>query len=372
MRSPRIVLHPPSTSPRLFLQKAGILVAAPKIVNKSYIALTVEGTRDTLAQTAVMDKFWQSLLFPRFSADNVKEVHRLIGLETTEAKRDTPFVYLMDVLHKTAFKGSPLGQTSYTPAYNMKYVDSAKLFDRWDAHYGFANIGVVATNLQHGALLNALTSSPWLARAHQKAGGVSAPSSVYTGGEGYEVSHRSKEYDDQFVDVHNTYTAYAFKAPGKASLKDYAAATVATTALKNAIAPVLINSFSPKKLDVFYQAYDTVGLVGLATIQSTKEQLAGFKAAVAKVGTLSDGDLQLHKSAALLNIMDVADSWKGTQATLIDTYTTGEPFAPSEIAAAISSVTAADVKKVVDGMTSAPATLVHYGDSPCAPTLADL
>ena len=109
---------------------------------------------------------WPILSFKcrRFSADSIKEVRRLIALETTEGKRDSPFVYLMDVLHKTAFKGSPLGQTSVIPAYNMNYVDSAKLFDRWDAHYGFANIGVVATNLGHGEVLNALTSSPWLAR----------------------------------------------------------------------------------------------------------------------------------------------------------------------------------------------------------------
>ena len=45
----------------------------------------------------------------RFSPDNVKEVKRLLGEENKETKRDAPFRYLLDVLHKTAFKGSPLG-----------------------------------------------------------------------------------------------------------------------------------------------------------------------------------------------------------------------------------------------------------------------
>ena len=53
--------------------------------------------------------------------------------------------------------------------------------------------------------------TPPLHRAHNKAGGVAAPPSKYSGGEGYDVIHRAKEFDDQFSDVYNTYTAYAFK-----------------------------------------------------------------------------------------------------------------------------------------------------------------
>ena len=40
----------------------------------------------------------------------MKECKRLVGLEVEEAKRDTPRAYLIDLLHKTAFKGSPLGR----------------------------------------------------------------------------------------------------------------------------------------------------------------------------------------------------------------------------------------------------------------------
>lgn len=353
------------------LQKAGISVAVPKIVNKSYIAYTTEGTRESLSQPAVMDKFWQSLLFPRFSAASITECRRLITLENTELKRDTPFVYLQDVLHKAAFRGSPLGHTSVVPGYNMG-VNSDELFDRWDAHYGFDNIAVVATNMEHNEVLNCLTSTPWLARAHQKVGGVAAPASIYTGGEVYDVCHRAKEFDDQFVDVTNTYTAYAFKAPGRASLKDHAAATVVANALNSAVSPVLNNGFSPKRLEVFYKAYDSVGLLGLTTIAATKAQLAGFKAALANVGAVTDADLAMHKSAALLKALDTADSWRGTQALLVDTYTTGDPVCPSEMAAAIGAVTAADVKKVVDAALASPASLAHYGNSPSAPALADL
>mmetsp|Transcript_14484 Transcript_14484/g.26214 ORF Transcript_14484/g.26214 Transcript_14484/m.26214 type:complete len:471 (+) Transcript_14484:35-1447(+) len=358
---------------KTFLQKAGIVVHAPTIVNKSWIEMTVEGTRDSLGQAAVMDKFWQSLLFPRFSAANVKEVRRLVGLETTEAKRDTPLTYVLDLMHKTAFKGTPLSHTSYCPGYNMVYPTSDSLFDRWDAHYGFGNIAVAATNMQHQAVLGALTGSPWLARAHNKLGGVTTAQSAYSGGEAYEVHHRAKEYDDQFVDVHSVYTGYGFKAPGRGNLKEFAAAMVVATALSNAVSPVLNNSWTAKRTEVFYKAYDTVGLMGLTTVQSTAPQLSGFKDALSKVASVKEDELLTQKNATLLKALDTADSWRGTQSCLIESFTTtGEPMAPMEIATAINAVTAADVKKVVDAMIAAPATLVHYGNSPCAPTLADL
>jgi predicted Zn-dependent peptidase len=358
---------------KTFLQKAGVVVHPPTAVAKSYLAFTVEGFRDTLTQAAVVDKFWQSLLFPRFSGDNLKEVKRLLELETKEAKRDTPFEYLQDVLHKTAFKGSPLGHTQYVPSYNLGYVDSAKLFDRWDAHYGFANIAVVGTNVDHHGLLEALTDSPWVARAHPKVGGVVAPASKYSGGEGYDVLHRAKEFDDQFSDVYSTFTAYGFKTPGRAHLKEYAATLVVVQALTNAVNPVLNNSFAPKRASVFFHAYDTVGVVGLATVQASAAQLRAFRATLERLGGLSDAALAPHKNAALLAAAGTADSWRGTQAALVESFaTTGVPVSPQEVTAAIKAVTAADVKAAVGVMLGAPPTLVHHGDSPCAPTLAEL
>eukprot|EP00667_Euglena_gracilis_P012312 EG_transcript_12637 len=336
---------------KTFLQKAGIIVHEPTVVNKSAIAFTVEGFRDTLAQPAVADKFWQSLLFPRFSPENVKEVKRLVELESKETKRDSPFAYLQDILHKTAFKGSPLGHTSFVPAYNLGYIDSNKLFDRWDAHYGFGNIAVIATNIEHEAVLAAITDSAWVARAHNKVGGVAAPASKYSGGEGYDVVHRAKEFDDQFTDVYSTYTAYAFKAPGRSNLKEHAASLVIAQALSNAVSPVLNTSFAPKRLEVFYQAYDTVGLIGLSSVQASNAQLKAFKAALSKIGTLSEADLAVHKSAALLTAYGNVESWRATQATLIDSFnTTGQPLSPLEIVSAIKAVSADTVKSVVATM----------------------
>jgi predicted Zn-dependent peptidase len=149
---------------KTILQKAGVRIEFPQLINKSWIAFSVEGFRDTIAQTEVCDKFWQSLLFPRFSQANLKEAKRLIHLENDELKRDTPRDYVLNQLHGVAFKGSPLGQTIACPSANLKYFKVDHMFDRWDAHYGFGNIAVVATNIDHHDLLHSVQDSTWVAR----------------------------------------------------------------------------------------------------------------------------------------------------------------------------------------------------------------
>lgn len=358
---------------KTFLAKAGIQLELPQIVNKSWIAFSVEGFRDTVAQADVCDKFWQSLLYPRFSQSTLKECKRLIAHETEEAKRDTPRQWLLDLVHKTAFKGSPLGHSSYCPSYNMKYFKPDSLFDRWDKHYGFKNIAIVATNVDHHDLLHAVQDSVWVARAHQKEGGVSAIPSTYVGGESYEVQKRSVDYDDQFVEVYETYTAYAFRAPGMDNLTQWAAARIIAAALETAATPILRNSYTKQGVNVFYKAYKQTGLLGMITHGATVAQLRAFRSALQQLCSLSSSDLDAHKAAAKLAVVGAFDTRLGTQTTLIETFTaTGFPLdCPAQVHA-IAAVEPADVKAVVDAMLEAKPTLVHLGDSPAAPVLADL
>lgn len=358
---------------KTLLQKAGLKIDAPQIINKSWISFSCEGFRETIAQAAVCDKYWQSLLFPRFSQDNMKEAKRLLGLESEELKRSNPRQYTLNLLHTTAFKGSPLGQSNLCPSYNMKYFKPDHMFDRWDRHYGFGNIAVVATNIDHHSLLHALQDSIWVARAHQKEGGIKAEPSKYVGGQSFDICRRSVEYDDQFDDVYETYTGYAFKAPGMSDLSGYAAARIIAAALNYATERVLVNSFSKKGVCAFYKSYKDNGLIGMITPASTAAQLKAFKEAIEQLKSASAEELQAFKTAALLAVHTAYDTRKGTQDMLLDTFTaSGFPLDCADICAAISAVQPSDVSAVIDTMFSNPATLVHHGDSPAAPVLADL
>jgi len=358
---------------KTILQKSGIILEAPDVVNKSWISFSCEGFRDSVCQADVTDKLWQSILFPRMSPDNLKECKRLIELENGEVKRDSPRLWVLDLLHKSAFKGSPLGHSLYCPSYNLKYFKSEKLFERWDSHYGFKNIAIVATNVDHHDLVHALQDSVWVARAHNKEGGISAIPSTYVGGEGYDVAHRAVEFDDQFTEVYQTYTGYAFKAPGWTDLPQWAAAKVVASALSIATSQILRNSYAKNGVDVFYNPYKQTGLLGMITVGATAPQLKSFRAALESLGAVSDSDAESLKNAAALEICNTFESRKGCQKLLTETFTaTGMPCDVNELVDAIKAVKAQDLKAVVDASLSAPASLVHYGDSPAAPTLADL
>ena len=58
---------------------------------------------------------------------------------------------------------------------------------------------------------------------------------------------------------------------------------------------------------------------------------------------------------------------------MMETFTAGGfPCDGPELANAIANVSSSDVKAVVSGMLGEKPTLVHYGDSPASPVLADL
>lgn len=358
---------------KIQLQKAGVLVEAPELINKTWLGFSCGGVRDTLTQAEVCEKFWQMLLFPRFTDAAIKESKRLIKLENEEVRREQPYTYLMDVLHKTAFKGSPLGHSLYCPGYNLNTINSDALFNRWDSLYGFKNIAVVATNVNHDELLHALTDTPWLERAHASTAGVQVPESTYVGGEAYDVQHRNVDYDDQFFAVYDTFTALAFKAPGLATIEEWAAAQIIKCSLQTATSSVMKSSFTINHVDVFYQAYGTTGLLGMTTPSATAKQLSEFKKAVTTFATMNETALQAHKTGTALSILAGGDSVQGVHELLLNTFAaSGEPMDVAELAAVVQQVTPATMKKVVDSMLAAQPTLVHYGNSPAAPTLADL
>eukprot|EP00992_Anisonema_acinus_P001209 TRINITY_DN10411_c0_g1_i2.p1 TRINITY_DN10411_c0_g1~~TRINITY_DN10411_c0_g1_i2.p1 ORF type:complete len:459 (+),score=88.74 TRINITY_DN10411_c0_g1_i2:74-1450(+) len=358
---------------KTMLGKAGVVVAPPGIVGRSHISLSCGGNRDTLAQPAVLDKFWQSLLFPRFTADDAKEVARLAALETAELKQDRPTAWLRDLAHRTAFRGSPLGHSLYAPAYNAHAFSGEALFERWEQLYGFANIAVVATNVNHHDLLDALTDTPWLARAHAKVGGTATPPSAYVGGEAYDVHHRALEYDDQFTAVHDAYTCLAFKAPGLANVGDWAAATVVATALRNAVAPVLRNRFARAPAEVFYDAHAEVGLLGVMRPSATADQLRQVRAAIEGFAKVSEQDAATLVQAAQLAILSDAETSVGAHQLLLNSMASvGAPLDSDGAVAAVAGVSSAAIHRVAKEMLAAPLTLVNYGADPAAPSLAQL
>jgi hypothetical protein len=246
------------------------------------------------------------------------------------------------------------------------------MFDRWDRHYGFSNIAVVATNIDHHDLLHSIQDSAWVARAHQKEGGISAEPSKYLGGQNFDMCRRSSDYDDQFVEVYDSYSALAFKAPGMKHLSEWAAAKTVVAALRIAATRILVNSYARKGNDVFYKAYKENGLIGLITHGATASQLKAFKTTLNSLRGISAEDLESFKKAAKLEICTAYDTRAGTQAMLLDTFTaSGFPCDCPELVAAIEEVQTSDIQSLVDSMFSSPATLVHHGDSPACPVLSD-
>eukprot|EP01004_Peranema_trichophorum_P003257 NODE_2254_length_1637_cov_33.895641_g1931_i0.p1 GENE.NODE_2254_length_1637_cov_33.895641_g1931_i0~~NODE_2254_length_1637_cov_33.895641_g1931_i0.p1 ORF type:complete len:488 (+),score=64.46 NODE_2254_length_1637_cov_33.895641_g1931_i0:49-1464(+) len=360
---------------KTFLEKAAVSVKLPKVISRGWLGFSIVSTRDTVASVDVLDKFWQLLLFPRFSQSSIKETRRLVNFENEEAKRDTPLKYIKDYAHTVAFKGQPHGLSEFCPSYNLKYHSTKSMFQRWDEGYGFGNIAVVATNVDHHAVLDNLTASPWLARAHDKFGRRDVPLSAYKGGEGYDVFRRTIAYDDQFFPVYETYTCFAFKAPGFSSLSDYVSARLITNSIRKAVSPVLRNTFdnSKSKLEVFYEPYYDTGLFGLATQGATVDSLKGFRDALSVFTNISAENLEVQKKSLLLEFNSLADTRVGTQQLLLESFATREePASYHDLLKALEKITTSDVQKVAKGMLDAPPTLVHHGDSPKAPTLRDL
>lgn len=336
------------------LEEACVRLNNVEVANREYLVYSVEGNRDTLVQPELFDILWANILFPKFHPYHLGQLRKQVQQDTADIQQKYPRRVLLDNVFQTAYKGSALGNSEFCPSYNIKGIKDDTLWDFWEKQYLFDNITVVGVNVDPHHAIESAFGAHWFQRAHVRRGTPQAQTNTYVGGENHVIHHRASDYDEQFNDVNNTYTALAFPAPTSGKLST--ATKVVAQALRN-LNSRTVNGHAAFQSEVFASN----GLVGVIVANATPEKLQKIVAAVQAAPANVD---------AAVAALKVREAYSGDVRTR-----TAQLFSlvhNSEAGDLNSADLAANVRTVVQGILASKPTLVHYGGAKAPPTLASL
>lgn len=334
------------------LEKYGAGAAA--LAGREAIVYGVEGTK--LQAQELSEMLLDSVLNMRLNYWEVNDAlpHVQADMEAAYAQ---PTVLATELLHRAAFSGGlsrpllpdPDTLAELTPRAVQEFVE---------ANFTAGNMALAAAGMPMSALSAA--AAPLLSAAARKGAAPAAPASKYTGGVLTALAPST-------VPV----VALAFKAPGGLESAKATALAAVIKALLNETREVVPYSRKSPSSDAvgsllpLVHVYKGTGLVGLLGTPTERGAAAAVDAMSASFEALAKGASEPAVAAAKAIALGGYQAATGTKSGAVQEVAqqllARGGAAAGEYAAAVASLTAADVAKAAAEMVKGPATLVAAG-----------
>ena len=334
------------------LEKYGAGAAA--LAGREALVYGVEGTKLQTPELAEM--LLDAVLNMRLNYWEINDMlpHVQADMEAAHAQ---PTVLATELLHRAAFSGG-LARPLLPDADTLSELTPRAVQEFAEAHFTAGNMALAAA----GAPLSALESAaaPLIGAAARRGAAPAAPASKYTGGVLCALAPSS-------VPV----VALAYEAPGGLESAKATALAAVIKALLNETREVLPYARKAPSSDAVgsllpvVHVYKGTGLVGLLGTPAGKgaaaavDAMAGAFEALAK--GVSEPALAAAKAVALGGYTAATGTKSGAVQELAQQLLARGSAAAGEYAAAVSSLTAADVTKAVAAMVKGAPTLVASG-----------
>eukprot|EP00744_Colponema_vietnamica_P003958 GILI01005991.1.p1 GENE.GILI01005991.1~~GILI01005991.1.p1 ORF type:complete len:472 (+),score=172.46 GILI01005991.1:64-1479(+) len=350
-------------------------------VNKKYTGMRVDARGD-MWQNPTTNLF-TCVSAPRFHEADIERFRDTMDAQLEEQRWQQPRDYCVDQLETIAFHKETLGNPRRVPVTANDACSSKRLLDHWAKHATPDRVIISGVNVDHQALVKAYedapfphsSSAPHHSRSDKNFADQTNEATTYQGGnENHEQENRAKEIGQKPDCEAETIAAIGYKTFGRdVSVKDYAAALVAQQAMNLIVKDAIRyeREDTHHGIRTFYRPYSSAGLLGF-TVRAdpagiNKNILDGLTI-LKEIGT---ANLDAAKAGAAVafhneNIDTVRDycNFLGTS------FLKGEQrLKPEDIFAAISSVSAADIKRVQDFAKEARPTMWVTGETFGVPSL---
>jgi len=315
----------------------------------------------------------ETTLAPKFLSWEVEEAHAAVKSDLEDLKQNHQSL-LQEMAHAAAYgRGSPLGMPSMCPPGNLAAVSPAVLQKFAADNMAPNRMVLAAAGFDHQELVS-------LAQAtFGKAAGGAPPhvvKSPYTGGEVRETA------DEPITHFALAFEGVGWKDPtlvplcvlntmmgGGASFSAGGPGKGMYTRLYQNILNRFHFAQSASVFNAFYNDTGLFGVYGAAPAENMGQLVAALCEEMAKMaGSITDAELSRAKnqlkSSLLMNLESRPILFEDIGRQVL-TYGARTP--PSELAAQIDSVTAADLNKVATKLLKTEPSIVVYGDSTSVP-----
>ncbi|GJQ70817.1 putative metal ion binding protein [Trypoxylus dichotomus] len=332
--------------------------------DREIIAYTLEGTRKAVQDTIpiLSAVATEQLFYPWEVSDNNNRLR-------LELATRPPQLRAVDLLHKAAYR-TGLGNSLYTAKYNIGKISSETL-----QHYAASNFtsnraAVVGVGINHDKLVECAQNLPL------ETGKDDTGPGVYKGGE-----IRSDKGGDL------AYVAIAGQGGTLKNIKEAAAfavlqyvygmgpSTKRGLGSSNLLRKAVGELNEPHSIAAINVSYSDSGLFGVLLTGSSN--IAGNLVASAvktlKSASISDADINRGKNQLKTTVLSDLESGSYALDKIgLLTVLTGCALSPSEIAATIDGVSAADVKAAAQKVASSKLTIAGVGNLKNVPFLDEL
>ncbi|XP_068906001.1 cytochrome b-c1 complex subunit 2, mitochondrial [Tenebrio molitor] len=345
------------------IQQAGANLTATS--DREIIAYTLEGTRKAIEKTLpfLTEVVTQQVFRPWEVSDNVPR-------QRLELATRPPQLRAVDLLHKAAFRRG-LGNSLYSAKYNLGNVSSETLQHYVASNFTSGRGAVVGLGVDHSQLVQ------YAQTLSLEPGEGSTTPSPYLGGEirsdkGGELAFIA--IGGQGAALKDSKEALAFavlqRAQGVGPQVKWG--SVDNGVLSKAIGGTGTTQFAITALNA---SYSDAGLFGVlvAAPGISAGKVVEAAAQVLKGGSLSDADISRGKNQLKAAILMDNESGSNairliaTQAALL-----GSAKSPSQLAAEVDSVSAADVNAALKKVSSGKLSIASVGNLRSVPFLDEL
>ncbi|KAI8808834.1 Metalloenzyme, LuxS/M16 peptidase-like protein [Cladochytrium replicatum] len=342
-------------------------------VTRENVAIFTDFLRDDLVDAVPL--LVRNLFHDQFFSHEFLDAEPFVVAET-EASLADPSTQVVEALHKTAFR-TGLGNSLFCSANDAHSLTRAKLLSFLSQRLVASNVTLVGSGIGHEDFVGLAESA--FSDVKLAASATAAAPSKYFGGESriHSNTHDPAHYVVAFPSV-------AFTSPQYPAALVFRALLDGGSHVKWGLpggATGLLSSAATGKTSIsaFNSSYSDAGLLGIyargsngeikAVIQSGLEQLknlAGGK-------SIAEAQLAKAKKAAIVSL-EAGNVTREDKVLELGSsvLATGSVSAATDLASAISKVTASDVLKVAEAAYKAKPTVVAHGNSYKLPYVEDL
>uniref|UniRef100_A0A914XFC5 Uncharacterized protein n=1 Tax=Plectus sambesii TaxID=2011161 RepID=A0A914XFC5_9BILA len=291
--------------------------------------------------------------------------------------REQPAEFVVDLLHKAAFRDGPLGNSLFAHDFNIGHVSHETLKKFAASRLVSGEAAIVGVNIDHGELMAYAAEQAPIVSGQ----GLPPPTSKYIGGEVRQAARGSLAH-----------VAVAGQGVGLSDAKALATQAVLAAALGTGPAVKYSNGVGsglaaqaaqkasnnyPFGISALSAAHADTGLVGVYIVAHGEKVGALVKAAVsafrgiAKSG-INEEQINRAKRIAATNVLLNAECSKSLLEDLAaQTLATGSAQSPTDFVKIIESVSATDVQQAANKAVS-KLSLAGYGKLDATPYLDEL
>ena len=349
--------------------------------NKKHTGIRIDARGDMWQNPAT--NVFTCVSAPRFAESDVERFRDTMDNQLEEQRWQQPREYCVDQLETLAFHKEPLGNPRRVPPTANDACNHKRLLDHWAKHATPDRVVIAAVNVNHQALVKAYEDAPYPhssqaphhARSDKTFLDQTSESGSYQGGnEFHEQENRAKEMATKPDLDPETIAAVGYKTFGRElSLKDYAASLVAQQAMNIVVKDAIRyeRDDTHHGIRTFYRPYASAGLLGFTVRADPKDVNKGILDGMTIINEIGNANLEAAKQCAAIAFhSEQIDTVRDYCNFLGTSFLKGEArIKPEDIFAAISSVSAADIKRVQDFAKEARPTMWVTGETFGVPSL---